>query len=527
MLRLQQQFLPFTNFVQTPPAHRISGVGFWDSTGRYHPNRLGDHDSPEDLSVPRPELVDPRLQKDLCDEFEEFLASVHTAPVTNYIKDVNIQADCDKGVDLWEKTCAEEHKIKSEEEKSQVVEIIDITDSSDAEDVTNKPALNNSKVKELLLTPHTDQKPDNSEESQSDVKKPSATSELAKLLSCTNNKKISNDEGEKEEETKPAVSNPQRKRLNGSDVTMPTEPVVKLKEATVILNRINIKQYLNKKLRRRTVSDTESTENNKEIRYPVVDKPPQGSFPLQDKNPRVETKRERSVECKKSVKKGSERRKSGRRKKRPVKKSCDKVKDTKWHIPKNNNFSAKTYDQLLKRPMVILEKLSLESERVIKSLLAGVPGLNDLQLIQPEDNDRVVQVVQVSGGRPTSTVTSQNTQTSTQITPHIQRVGQPRNDKPPGSVSENSEPPAVTSTAPEKPARSQPSTLINILSHQVITPAQTRSNRINILSHHLINPPTVVETTAKSNATTSQVSYRVYAQFCNCIKTFFRLVTNK
>lgn len=179
-----------------------------------------------------------------------------------------------------------------------------------------------------------------------------------------------------------------------------TSPMIMLKEATVILDRINIKQYLNRKLRRRTTSDTESTENKKEFRYPIPEKAhkaPQGTFPLQDKNPRVEIKRENLIECKKSIKKATERRKSGRKKKRPDNKYPDKGKDMKWQ--KNNAFSPKTLDQLMKSPKVILEKLRLDDMRIKKAVLANVPGLNDLRLIRPGRNNQVVQVVQVPGGK--------------------------------------------------------------------------------------------------------------------------------
>lgn len=362
-----------------PPVHRITGVGFWDDTGRYHPDKPSEHDSPEDLSVSRPEPVPIKLQKDLCDEFEEFLASVHTAPVNNYIKNVNIQADCDDFQQKTDNNIVVKVKDDSTENKTDIIDLIDIVDSpEETKDTQNSNTDfifpdNKSEVVSTTSARETD---------DSDVK-PKITSELEKLLNEPVQKQTS------------LLLQTQDVSKKITDIEE-KQPIMKLKEATVILNRINIKQYLNRKLRRRTVSDTESTENNNEIRYPVVDKAPQGSFPLQDKNPRVETKRERSVECKKSIRKAADRRRSGRRKKRPVKKP---EKDMKWHIPKNSSFSSKTLDQLLKSPKVILEKLRLDDARIKKSVLANVPGLNDLELIQPECSDRVVQVVQVSGGK--------------------------------------------------------------------------------------------------------------------------------
>lgn len=127
-------------------------------------------------------------------------------------------------------------------------------------------------------------------------------------------------------------------------------------------------------------------------------------------------------------------------------------------------------------------------------------------------------------GRPTSTVTSQNSQTSTQVTPHIQRVGQPRADKP-VPVPDNTDAATMATPQPEiKPTRSQPSTLINILSHQVVTPASTGGNKINILSHHLVKPTTTnVESALKtSGATTSRVSYTLFISFSCCKRTTVR-----
>lgn len=176
---------------------------------------------------------------------------------------------------------------------------------------------------------------------------------------------------------------------------------IKWKEPRVILKRINIKQYLNKKLKKRAASDTE-LENNNEIRHPIVDKIPQGG-PLQDKNPRVVTKHERSVDGKGAVRKSSERRRSSDRNK-PGRKpkhgspKKDKLHGVRWHIPKGTTITPKTLDQLRKGPKVILEKLKLDDPKVRAAVLANVPGMRDLHLMQPERNEPVVQVVQVPGG---------------------------------------------------------------------------------------------------------------------------------
>ena len=150
-------------------------------------------------------------------------------------------------------------------------------------------------------------------------------------------------------------------------------------------------------------------------------------------------------------------------------------------------------------PRVVLERLPLDSNYV-RSVLSNVPGLNDYEMIRPTNVNHIVNVVQISGGRSTSTVPVQNTQTSTQITPHIQRIGQPRSDKP--EHNSNSDMPTTStsvtpaSAASTKPSTSQPSTLINILSQQIIRPGQSNCVRnrssplINILSQQIIRPAT-------------------------------------
>ncbi|KAF2882762.1 hypothetical protein ILUMI_23426 [Ignelater luminosus] len=143
-------------------------------------------------------------------------------------------------------------------------------------------------------------------------------------------------------------------------------------------------------------------------------------------------------------------------------------------------------------------------------------------MIRPSSVDRIVQVVQVSSTRSTTSVSIQSTQTSTQVTPHIQRVGQPRTEKPepsiPDSTSVSTSATTVsasstvtTSTASESP------TLINILSQQIIRPGSQgncvgvrprASPIINILSQQIIKPATN-QTSAKvpsSGSTEVQVN---------------------
>lgn len=535
---------------------RLPEVGYWDITGRYHPDGVNEHsDCPEDLSVPRVEIqqkipqIVPNQSKDLCDEFEEFLASVCTTLVTTSFKKTDIQANCDKSdvvrcgdrtdpkfqdslstfqsdiIDKTESTNTSvinkseiEKKVRSdtlntnvqvnaEEQINVATDTVDITvksekisglkhkhkDKSETFDITdcletppNAPKETADIIDSLEVKLNIKQEPDNffnttdiinsKEKKISDkciesllhvcltenksinlkrsvspelpkveaqkktpdppILKPyyersHSGSKLTRSLCQSVVRQIAAERNQVNEISPPrlAIEVPYPKRcspkpvihLNESNssssntiVNVPfncgektekviqtkKQPVIMLKEATVILNRININQYLNKKSRKRTRSDTESTENKKAIKHSMVEKSPHNSFPLQDKNPRVEIKRKDQIECKKAARKTTERRKSSRKKKRPQKKNINKgEKDKKWHIQRNNNsFSPKTLDQLMKSPKVILEKLRLDDVRIKKSVLANVPGLNDLGLIRPERNNRVVQVVQVSGG---------------------------------------------------------------------------------------------------------------------------------
>nr|XP_022915068.1 uncharacterized protein LOC111425338 isoform X1 [Onthophagus taurus] len=140
-----------------------------------------------------------------------------------------------------------------------------------------------------------------------------------------------------------------------------------------------------------------------------------------------------------------------------------------------------------------------------KNVLANVPGMKDTGLIQPPPVANVVQVVQMTGR---STNASTGSQTSTQVSPHIQRIGQPRQDKP-----ETSEDAAAATTSKassnSKPATTQPSSLINILSHPVIrTSAGTAASGrtppvINILSNQIIRPASATRVTRSASTATA------------------------
>ncbi|KAK9758472.1 hypothetical protein QE152_g475 [Popillia japonica] len=152
---------------------------------------------------------------------------------------------------------------------------------------------------------------------------------------------------------------------------------------------------------------------------------------------------------------------------------------------------------------------NLKSKERINSVLANVPGLNDTELIQPAPVDSIVQVVQIAGGRQSSAVNSTNTQTSTQVSPHIQRIGQPRDKPETTTENTNTVTTIKTSTTNSKPVSTQSPTLINILSQQIIRPGQSNTSRqipgplINILSQQVIRP---ANTTTSSTKTTTSVS---------------------
>lgn len=275
-----------------------------------------------------------------------------------------------------------------------------------------------------------------------------------------------------------------------------------MREAKVVLNRINVKSYINKKLKRRSREEekkVEQSENSNVAQQPtILNKGVKKPWPLQDMNPRVVLDRnEIDVpeynKHKNKVPSPNEEKKNG-----------DKIPSkSPQKIPLNRDKS--------EYPCVLLKRLEVDKKRDVKAVLANVPGLNDLELIRPGSTDRIVQVVQIAGGRQTSNVPPQNTQTSTQVSPHIQRVGQPRNDKPEQATetSVTTTTSTSTTTTTSKPATSQPSTLINILSQQIIRPGQSNCIRnrtsplINILSQQIIRPATPVISPAKTTTSTN------------------------
>ncbi|XP_018329586.1 uncharacterized protein LOC108739956 isoform X2 [Agrilus planipennis] len=184
----------------------------------------------------------------------------------------------------------------------------------------------------------------------------------------------------------------------------------------------------------------------------------------------------------------------------------------------------------------IAKQNSSEELSNVNSVLSGVPGLNDLEMIQPQYTNSLIQVVQVSDPS-ISTAPTQNSLTSTQITPHIQRVGQPRADKPDNNnsnapVNSSSVITSLTTSAPIKSSVSEANpTIINILQNQVrssnanqtirpiqmgpvlrpagiITTHSIQRNRtappvINILPQQIIRPATIVSCSSRAASATS------------------------
>lgn len=206
--------------------------------------------------------------------------------------------------------------------------------------------------------------------------------------------------------------------------------------------------------------------------------------------------------------------------------------------PKENSKSScddivkPTSVEEIKLPQVLLERIHVDNKSYARSVLANVPGLNDYQMIRPSNVDHIVNVVQVSGGRSTQNVPMQTTQTSTQVSPHIQRIGQPRvvDQKPEHSSSIPSTTTFTTTTTTAKTTTTQPSTLINILSQQIIRPVATQSNTvrrqaplINILSQQIIRPSqtqktatnTTVPTTESNQVSQYKTKKKLYEYFCS------------
>ncbi|XP_030762318.1 uncharacterized protein LOC115887126 isoform X2 [Sitophilus oryzae] len=164
----------------------------------------------------------------------------------------------------------------------------------------------------------------------------------------------------------------------------------------------------------------------------------------------------------------------------------------------NDNISAfiKKSISFTSTPKIVLVEPE-NKDQSVRSVLRNVPGLNDFSEVRPGSTVQVVNVVQVSSTRA-STVANQNMQTSTQVSPHIQRIGQPKlPDQKSESASEQAQ--SASSVTPvsaqnPKPSTSQSPTLINILNSQIMPGQRTaaavrQAPFINILSQQIIKQP--------------------------------------
>lgn len=273
----------------------------------------------------------------------------------------------------------------------------------------------------------------------------------------------------------------------------------KLKEARVVLHRLTTAEIQNRRFQKLFEEFVRSAPQTK----------PRGRKPT----------------------KKSENKKKRKAKRKPYKKT--KAGNKPWPLqdinPKVNRKTPKktpskedSTDLASMNPFVVLKRLELDNKdkkKVATSVLANVPGLNDLQMIRPSSVDRIVQVVQLPGSRCTTNVPVQSTQTSTQVTPHIQRIGQPHTEKP---ISNDSDliPASSSVTNTVVSSTSESSALINILSQQLIQPTNSTNSSnirpraspmINILSQQVIKPAvSTVGSTSKNTQTTSDTSVSIF-----------------
>jgi len=126
-----------------------------------------------------------------------------------------------------------------------------------------------------------------------------------------------------------------------------------------------------------------------------------------------------------------------------------------------------------------------------------IPGLHDYSEMLPRNVDHVVNVVQHSLSRSTN-VPGQNTQTSTQVTPHIQRIGQPKlvTDRKSERYDSNSDLPSSSSATGSANSTPPTSTLINVLTANkaAVKAVQPKTTPyVNLLSQQVIRPTTTTD----------------------------------
>lgn len=324
----------------------------------------------------------------VCDEFERFLASVSTSENTI----------CDNKSNVKTETLTNGSDINHED-------YIDLcySDDDDAMEVINVSDLvtvhqNMEGDRPPVLKPYYDDVPSLSSPVHVEIKKEPEISKDEVVVETPNEEQIAAvvdtkqdaptgmDRIEEDEQT-------EEPKNEEKQTEVPEQPNYNLKEAKVILNRINIKEYFVNKLRKRIQQTDDETPENKQVRHAITVKTPPSSFPLQDRNLRVRTRREPTEDSgKKTPPPQPPLRRSTRKRNALPEKSNEEEEAKQQRL----RISPNTINRLMKEPKVVLEKLRLEDLQ--KTVLANVPGMNDLELIQPEPNAAVVQVVQVPGG---------------------------------------------------------------------------------------------------------------------------------
>ncbi|CAG9759404.1 unnamed protein product [Ceutorhynchus assimilis] len=191
---------------------------------------------------------------------------------------------------------------------------------------------------------------------------------------------------------------------------------------------------------------------------------------------------------------------------------------------KKNTYGRKSYQKykLVQKTRESIQQppriLNSEMENFIRS----VPGLHDYSEISPTNMTHVVNVVE-HGDPRSSTVTNTNTQASTQVTPHIQRIGQAKLDRKTDRYDVDPEP--SSSTVMNAPSTSQ-STLINILRQDKTSQKSTQPRQtpmVNILSQQIYMP----SLDPHQNATVIKVEPEDHAdvQATKTVNTNVRIVT--
>ncbi|XP_050313058.1 uncharacterized protein LOC126748101 isoform X2 [Anthonomus grandis grandis] len=141
------------------------------------------------------------------------------------------------------------------------------------------------------------------------------------------------------------------------------------------------------------------------------------------------------------------------------------------------------YSMITKVKLRSLCRSNLNQSRI------DVPGLYDYSLLLPAKVNHIVNVVQHSVPRSPSTG-DQNVQTSTQITPHIQRIGQPKASKSDESPAEKTSNSLVVSSS-----GINQSSFVNHNSngprpHKTPDQVSRQASNVNILSQQVIRPGT-------------------------------------